>query len=118
MNSPLAYIGGKSKLSDNIIKMIPDHQAYCEVFAGAAWVFFRKEPSKYETINDLDSDLVVFYRVLQNHLEEFLRQFKWLLSSREWFEDWKKLVAENIRNGCPKGSHELYLENRIKGVSG
>ncbi len=90
MNSPLAYIGGKSKLSKTIISMIPEHQAYCEVFAGAAWVFFRKEPSKYENINDLDSDLICFYRVLQNHIEEFLKQFKWLLSSREWFKDWQR----------------------------
>ena len=81
MNSPLAYIGGKSKLANTIIDMMPEHKAYCEVFAGAAWVFFKKPISKYEVINDLDSDLVSFYRVLQNHLEEFLRQFKWLLSS-------------------------------------
>ena len=90
MDSPLAYVGGKSKLSNMIIEMIPKHQAYCEAFAGAGWVFFRKEPSKYEVINDLDSDLISFYRVVQNHLEEFLKQFKWLLSSREWFEDWKR----------------------------
>lgn len=90
MHSPLAYIGGKSKLSKTIIEMIPEHKSYCEVFAGAAWVFFKKEPSKYEVINDLDSDLVAFYRVLQNHLEEFLKQFKWVLSSREWFEDWMR----------------------------
>ena len=90
MKSPLPYIGGKSKLAETIIKMIPEHQAYCEVFAGAAWVFFRKEPSRYETINDLDSDLICFYRVLQHHLEEFLKQFKWLLSSRELFEDFKR----------------------------
>jgi len=89
MNSPLPYIGGKSKLADRIVKMVPEHKTYCEVFAGALWVFFRKEPSRWEVINDLDSDLITFYRVLQNHLEEFLRQFKWLLSSREWFEDWK-----------------------------
>ena len=44
MDSPLAYIGGKSKLAKSIIEMIPEHEAYCEVFAGAAWVFFRKEP--------------------------------------------------------------------------
>jgi len=42
MNSPLAYIGGKSKLSETIINMIPEHRAYCEVFAGAAWVFSGK----------------------------------------------------------------------------
>lgn len=45
---------------------------------------------KLEVINDLDSGLVAFYRVLQNHLEELLRQFNWLVSSREWFEGWKR----------------------------
>ncbi|MBW2591856.1 MAG: DNA adenine methylase [Deltaproteobacteria bacterium] len=110
MNSPLAYIGGKSKLSDTIIKMIPEHRAYCEVFAGAAWVFFRKEPSRYETINDLDSDLVVFYRALQNHLEEFLKQFKWLLSSREWFEDWKRQQEAGGLTDIQRAARYYYLQ--------
>lgn len=90
MDSPLSYIGGKSKLSKVIIPMIPDHKTYCEVFAGALWVFFKKIPSKYEVVNDKDSALVVFYRVLQNHLEEFLKQFKWLLSSHQWWDEWKR----------------------------
>lgn len=110
MNSPLAYIGGKSKLSKTIIEMMPEHQAYCEVFAGAAWVFFRKEPSKYETINDLDGDLITFYRVLQNHLEEFLRQFKWLLSSREWFEDWKRQQAAGGLTDIQRAARYYYLQ--------
>ncbi len=110
MKSPLAYIGGKSKLSETIIKMIPEHQAYCEAFAGAAWVFFRKEPSKYETINDLDSDLVCFYRVVQNHLEEFLKQFKWLLSSREWFEDWKRQQDAGGLTDIQRAARYYYLQ--------
>ena len=73
MDSPLAYVGGKSKLSKEIISLIPHHSIYCEAFAGAGWVFFRKEPSKSEILNDLDSDLISFYRVLQNHLEEFFK---------------------------------------------
>ena len=112
MNSPLPYIGGKSKLSDTIIKMIPKHQAYCEVFAGAAWVFFRKEPSKYETINDLDSELVTFYRVLQNHIEEFMKQFKWVLSSREWFEDWKRQQEAGGLTDIQKAARYYYLQRR------
>jgi DNA adenine methylase len=56
--------------------MIPECKQYCEVFAGAAWIFFRKEQSASEVINDLDGDLISFYRVVQNHLEEFLKQFK------------------------------------------
>ncbi|MBN2060691.1 MAG: DNA adenine methylase [Deltaproteobacteria bacterium] len=115
MDSPLAYIGGKSKLSRTIIEMIPDHQAYCEVFAGAGWVFFRKEPSKYETINDLDSDLVCFYRVLQNHLEEFLRQFKWLLSSRKWFEDWKRQQEAGGLTDIQRAARYYYLQRHSFG---
>ncbi len=110
MNSPLAYIGGKSRLADTIIRMMPDHQAYCEVFAGAAWIFFRKPPSKYEIINDLDSDLVVFYRVLQNHLEEFLKQFKWMLASREWFEDWKKQQVAGGLTDIQRAARYYYLQ--------
>ena len=110
MKSPIPYVGGKSKLAETIIKMIPDHKAYCEVFAGAAWVFFRKEPSKYETINDLDSDLVTFYRVLQNHLEEFLKQFKWLLSSREWFEDFKRRQTAGGLTDIQRAARYYYLQ--------
>jgi DNA adenine methylase len=90
MNSPLPYRGGKSLLAKRIVEMMPEHDSYGEVFAGAGWVFFRKPRSKYESINDINGDLVSFYRVLQCHLEEFLKQFKWLLSSREIWEDWGK----------------------------
>ena len=110
MNSPLCYIGGKSKLAKSIIEMMPPHRAYCEVFAGAGWVFFRKEPSKYETINDLDSELVAFYRVLQNHLEEFLKQFRWLLSSRQWFEDWKRQQQAGGFTDIQRAARYYYLQ--------
>jgi len=115
MNSPLAYIGGKSKLSETIISMMPEHKAYCEVFAGAAWVFFRKEMSRYETINDLDSDLIIFYRVLQNHVEEFLRQFKWLLSSREWFEDWQRQQEAGGLTDIQRAARYYYLQRQCYG---
>lgn len=95
--------------------MIPDHKAYCEVFAGAAWVFFRKDTSKYEVINDLDSDLITFYRVLQNHLEEFLKQFKWLLASREWFEDWKRQQAAGGLTDIQRAARYYYLQRMCFG---
>jgi DNA adenine methylase len=110
MKSPIPYIGGKSKLADTIIEMIPEHRAYCEVFAGAAWVFFRKPPSKFEMINDLDSALVTFYRVLQNHLEEFLKQFKWLLSSREFFEDFKAQIEAPGLTDIQRAARYYYLQ--------
>jgi DNA adenine methylase len=110
MNSPLSYIGGKSRLSKTIIPLIPEHSMYCEVFAGAAWVFFRKEPSRYEVINDLDGGLVAFYRVLQNHLEEFLRQFKWLLSSHEWWGDWQRQFEAGGLTDIQKAARYYYIQ--------
>lgn len=67
------WLGGKSKLAKTIINLIPEHTCYCEVFAGAAWVLFRKPESKVEVVNDYSLDVSNLYRVLQNHLEEFVR---------------------------------------------
>jgi DNA adenine methylase len=82
----LAWVGGKSQLTDKIIPLIPPHTCYCEVFAGAAWMLFRKDESKVEIINDINSDLVTLYRVIKNHLEEFIRTLKWLLVARDEYD--------------------------------
>jgi len=110
MRSPLCYIGGKSRLAATIIEEIPEHTTYCEVFAGACWVLFTKEPSKYEIINDINSDLVVFWRVVQNHLEEFFRQFKYLLVSREWFEDWRRQAEAGGLTDTQRAARFYYLQ--------
>ena len=110
MNSPFAYIGGKSILSKQIIAKIPQHKVYCEAFSGAAWVFFKKDPSKVEVVNDLDSDIITFYRVVQNHIEEFLKQFKWLLTSREWFEDWKDQIEDRGLTDIQRAARYYYIQ--------
>jgi len=52
MVGPLAYIGGKNRLASRIIPLIPKHTTYVEPFAGGAQVFFHKEPSAIEILND------------------------------------------------------------------
>lgn len=84
--SPLGWLGGKSRLALPIIERFPDHTCYCEVFAGAAWVLFKKAPSQVEVINDINRDLVTLYRCVQHHLRELVEQFKWLLVARGEFE--------------------------------
>jgi len=90
MNSPLSYVGGKSRLAKKIISRFPEHTCYCEVFAGAAWVFFKKEPSKVEVLNDRDKELVNLFRIIQNHFEEFVKQFKYFIISRKIFDILKR----------------------------
>ena len=71
---------------------------------------FTKPESKFESINDLNSDLVVFYRVLQYHVEEFCRQFKFLLSSREWFADWNRQLAAGGLTDIQRSARFYYLQ--------
>ncbi len=91
MSKPIIpWIGGKRRLAKQILPMLPPHICYCEPFTGGGAIFFLKEESKSEIINDINSDLVNLYRVVQHHLEEFYKQFKWALVSREiykWLQD-------------------------------
>lgn len=80
------WVGGKRKLARHLLPLFPEHTCYVEPFCGAAALFFMKEPSKAEVLNDINSDIVNLYRVIQHHLEEFIKQFKWALTSREIFK--------------------------------
>lgn len=84
-SGPLSYIGGKRALAKRIIAMFSEHTTYVEAFSGGAQVLFHKEPSKVEVINDLDGELVNFFRVCQHHHEELIRQFRFSLVSRKLF---------------------------------
>ncbi len=86
MIGPLPYIGGKNRLAKKIISMLPEHTTYVEAFAGGAQVLFHKPPSNVEVLNDLDYDIVNFYRVCQWHYEEFVRYLRFSLASRKLHE--------------------------------
>src|SRR5438876_5219340 len=86
MAGPLSYIGGKNRLARQVIEIFPKHTTYVEAFAGGAQVFFHKEPSKVEVLNDLDGEIVNFFRVCQAHHDELIRYFRFVLVSRKWFD--------------------------------
>jgi DNA adenine methylase len=86
MIGPLPYIGGKNRLATKIISMLPEHITYVEAFAGGAQVLFHKSPSNVEVLNDLDFDIVNFFRVCQWHYEELVRYLRYCLASRTLHE--------------------------------
>lgn len=110
MKGPIPWIGGKSLLAKPLIERFPEHHTYCEVFAGGAHVLFAKEPSKVETINDINKDLVTLFRVLQNHLEEFCRMFKWCLISRDWWQDWESQLASGGLTDIQRAARFYYIQ--------
>jgi len=75
------WIGGKRRLIKHILPLFPEHTTYVEPFCGGAALFFAKPPSEAEVINDINSELVNLYRVVKNHLDELVRQFRWDLVS-------------------------------------
>jgi len=86
MVGPLSYIGGKNRLATKIISMLPEHTTYVEPFAGGAQVLFHKTPSNVEVLNDLDFEIVNFFRVCQWHYEELIRYLRFCLVSRKLHE--------------------------------
>jgi DNA adenine methylase len=86
MVGPISYIGGKNRLAKKIISMLPEHTTYVEPFAGGAQVLFHKPPSNVEVLNDLDFDIVNFFRVCQWHYEELVRYLRYCLVSRKLHE--------------------------------
>lgn len=105
----IPWMGGKSRLADKILPLFPPHTCYVEVFAGGAALFYKKEPSKVEVLNDLNGELINLYRVLQHHLEEFLRQFKWALSSRQVFE-WERMKHPETLTDIQRAARFYYLQ--------
>jgi DNA adenine methylase len=71
-----------------------------------------KEPSRVGVINDFDGDVVNLYRVVANHLEEFGRQFKWVLVSRNMFE-WAKEQAPWTLTDIQRAARFFYLQTCI-----
>ncbi len=86
INSPIKWVGGKSRLRKQIVALLPSHSCYLEPFAGAAWVLFAKPPSDVEILNDIDQELVNFFRVVKEKPEELIVSFEWELVSRAEFE--------------------------------
>ncbi|MEM9931268.1 MAG: DNA adenine methylase, partial [Bacteroidota bacterium] len=65
MKPPFSYYGGKQRLASRILKMIPEHNLYAEPFVGGGAVFWNKEKSEVEVINDTNRELINFYRVVK-----------------------------------------------------
>lgn len=113
MKSPLAYMGGKSRLVPVLVPIIEStpHECYCEPFCGAAWVLFGKPEScsRCEVINDYDGELVSFWRCVQRHYLEFIDLFRRAVISREMFE-WMKIERPETLTDLQRAARYYYLQ--------
>ena len=110
----IPWIGGKRRLVDLLLSRFPPHSCYVEVFAGGAAVFFARHPADVEVLNDVNGDLVNHYRVVTHHLEEFVRQFKWALTSRQVFK-WLQETRPETLTDVQRAARFFYLQQQSFG---
>ena len=70
---PVPYFGGKQRIAHRIADLLPEHLHYVEPYCGGLSVLMAKTPSRIETVNDLDEDLVTFWRVLRDQPDDLAR---------------------------------------------
>ncbi|WP_295100495.1 DNA adenine methylase [uncultured Candidatus Kuenenia sp.] len=66
LKSPVCRIGGKAMLTGWLSQYMPQHVTYVEPFSGAGHLLFSKQPSPVEVINDIDCNLIAFFRVVKD----------------------------------------------------
>lgn len=96
------WYGGKYSHLDWLLPLLPECHHYCEPFGGSAAVLLNRPPSPVETYNDLDGEVVNFFRMLRDHKDELLYQIGMTPFSREEF---LKAIETN-----GKGDHLSDLE--------
>lgn len=89
MRPVFPYPGGKTWAVKHILPRIPEHTCYCEPFAGGLAILLAKEPSRVEIVNDINSDLVTFFRCVKFHQDEIVKELQLVLNSREEFQNCK-----------------------------
>jgi DNA adenine methylase len=85
----LSWPGGKSRLLKYILPLIPRHTCYCEPFSGGLAVLLAKPRSQVEVINDLNGELITFYRCVRFHADVLLTELEFVLNSRKEFFDFR-----------------------------
>ena len=79
------WYGGKYSHLDWLLPLLPECHHYCEPFGGSAAVLLNRNPSPIETYNDLDGEVVNFFRVLRTHKDKLIEMISLIPFSREEF---------------------------------
>jgi DNA adenine methylase len=86
LKTPITYYGGKQSLLKYLLPLIPPHTLYCEPFFGGGALLFAKPPSETEIINDLNGEVVNFFKVVKTKFKELQKEIQGTLYSRELFK--------------------------------
>lgn len=92
MPKPLSkYIGGKTRLAIQLIRLMPPHQTYIEGFAGMASVFLTKPKAPINYVNDFNSSIVNLFMVARDYPQQLAQLIQLTPYAQEQFDSWADL---------------------------
>lgn len=116
--APFWWFGGKGNLARTILPHIPAGKIYVEPYAGAASILFHRKPQGVEVLNDLHSEIVTIFRVLQDkqQFEELSHRLTWTLYSLDEFR--KALEMEQAEGLSDVDRAWAFFVRQNQGFSG
>jgi DNA adenine methylase len=82
---PFGWYGGKFSHLAWLLPLLPKCHHYCEPFGGSGAVLLNRLPSPIETYNDIDGEVVNFFRVLRDEKDKLVEAIGLTPFSREEF---------------------------------
>jgi DNA adenine methylase len=92
------WYGGKFSHLSWLLPFLPEVHHYCEPFSGSAAVLLNRKPSPVETYNDIDGEVVNFFRVLRDHGDALIKAIALTPFSRQEFAEAVSGPEEAITN--------------------
>ncbi|MBI1228233.1 MAG: DNA adenine methylase [Bacteroidetes bacterium] len=86
IKTPISYYGGKQLMLPHLLPVIPEHKIYVESFFGGGALYWAKQPSYAEVINDVNANIVNFYEVLKHGFFDLRKKVEATLHSRETYK--------------------------------
>ena len=87
LKTPLSYYGGKQNLITRILPLFPKHELYAEPYIGGGAIFWAKNPSNVEVINETNKELINFYEICKNEFVDLEKMIRISLHSRRLHKD-------------------------------
>ena len=114
--TPFPWLGGKSRMVNTIIPLLPPHTTYIEPFSGAANILLAKKPSQVEALNDASGLIVNFFRVLQDPIQRvaLLDRLQWTPYSRMEYGR----ALEHLDDPDPVMKAWAFFTAQYQGISG
>ena len=114
LKAPFGWVGGKHYVARQIIPFIPPHHLYVEVFGGGLSLFYQKEMSKCEIVNDINDELINLHLCIKNKPETLTLYLENMVKSKTLFEAIKDKKIQP-KNDIEQAAFTFYIINNSFG---